>query len=148
MLPEFCDGLNLPAGGHRATWTEIKERFGVGTERRILLAERLLELLKQASHCGFRKVVFWGSFVTAKEEPGDFDLLWVLEKGLDQKSLSTGCQELLDASRSRERFGCDVLVCEDESTFLDFFISPDTGLGYDPVARKPRGLVILHMEDL
>jgi hypothetical protein len=76
MIPEFESRTgNLPPGEHEATWEEFVERFGWNARRRQLLdgIAESLDLLKAAG-CG--KVWINGSFVTTKEQPGDFDAVW------------------------------------------------------------------------
>ncbi|MGA8528305.1 MAG: hypothetical protein WB622_01230 [Acidobacteriaceae bacterium] len=89
-----------------------------------------------------------GSFVSAIDDPKDFDLIWLTEAGLDRGGLDFECRQLLDSARSRENFGCDVLDCEENSVMLDYLISPETGFGHDKHTGEPRGLVILRMEDI
>ena len=62
----------LPAGEHAASWDEVVERFG-WTERRRRLLDGLAEAIELLAEAGCRKIWLNGSFVTAKDEPGDFD---------------------------------------------------------------------------
>jgi hypothetical protein len=75
VIPEFDAIGNLPAGEHRATWQELRDRYGYTPRRRHLLGGLLhaLQLLRAA---GCTRAYVDGSFVTAKEEPGDFDACW------------------------------------------------------------------------
>jgi hypothetical protein len=75
-LPEFDSASGyLPAGEHVATWLEIMDRFGWNSVRRAQL-EGLCEALNLLSDAGCSRVWLNGSFVTSKEEPGDFDAVW------------------------------------------------------------------------
>src|SRR4051794_17299243 len=76
MLDFDSDG-NLPAGVHELTWEEVVVRFGWNERRKYLLdgLKRALDALKAA---GCSRAYIGGSFVTAKEEPGDFDGCWEL----------------------------------------------------------------------
>ena len=65
----------LPPGEHVASWDEVVERFG-WTERRRRLLDGLAEAIELLAEAGCRKVWLNGSFVTAKDEPGDFDACW------------------------------------------------------------------------
>jgi uncharacterized protein DUF6932 len=71
-IPPFTDSGNLPEGIHDATWDEIVEGFGTNERRRELLEglQRALDSLRAA---GCRRAYVDGSFVTANEEPNDFD---------------------------------------------------------------------------
>ena len=75
MIPEFDPGGNLPPGVHMTTWSVFVERFGATDHRRRLIAglKRALDSLKRAG-CAWAYID--GSFVTAKERPGDFDACW------------------------------------------------------------------------
>ena len=86
-----------------------------------------------------------GSFVTAQEKPKDFDLIWLTDPQLELSGLSERCKELVDAARSRERFGCDLLSCPENSEMLALLVGYERGFGVDKNTKKPRGLVILDL---
>lgn len=75
MLPAFDADGNLPPGVHECTWEEFERRFGWTPSRQRLLTglKAALDSLK-AARC--TRVFVDGSFVTAKEEPADFDACW------------------------------------------------------------------------
>jgi hypothetical protein len=76
VLPPFDpDTGYLAAGEHVASWDEVVERFGWIPWRRRLL-DGLAESLDLLAQAGCRRVWLNGSFVTAKEDPGDFDAVW------------------------------------------------------------------------
>ncbi|MGZ4693313.1 MAG: DUF6932 family protein [Acidimicrobiales bacterium] len=76
MLPPLGPETGLlPAGEHAATWDEVVERFGWNERRRRLL-DGLADALELLGAAGCRQVWLNGSFVTAKDEPGDFDACW------------------------------------------------------------------------
>ena len=62
------------------TWTETITAYGTSLWRLQLLAglKAALDNLKAA---GCRRAYIDGSFVTAKEHPGDFDACWELAGG-------------------------------------------------------------------
>jgi len=62
----------LPEGEHETDWTEVVERFGWNHRRRRLL-DGFADARDLLAAAGCRRVWLNGSFVTAKEEPGDFD---------------------------------------------------------------------------
>ncbi|MBI2926746.1 MAG: hypothetical protein HYY24_13700 [Verrucomicrobia bacterium] len=77
------DGF-LPIGVHECTLGEIKGRFGVfrGSDRRPQLFARLQAFLSEAKACGLVvSVVVDGSFVSAKPEPNDIDLIVAVVPG-------------------------------------------------------------------
>jgi hypothetical protein len=76
VIPDFdVTTGNLPSGEHLATWQELVDRFGHTAWRRRLLAG-LFEALRLLKAAGCGRAYIDGSFVTAKEEPGDFDACW------------------------------------------------------------------------
>jgi hypothetical protein len=141
VLPAFDpDSGRLPQGEHVASWDEVVERFG-WTERRRRLLDGLAEALELLAEAGCSRVWLNGSFVTAKDEPGDFDACWDTD-GVDLEALDS---VLLDLSNhraaQRERFGGELFpnVIETLSglSFSEFFQNErDT-------SRK--GIVVIHL---
>lgn len=88
---------------------EIAERFGKSTPRRKELCERLCSFVELARHCGALRMFVNGSFVTAKSEPGDVDVvIWLGEKYFelieraDDKALRL--EEMFDTREPEEAF--------------------------------------------
>lgn len=77
-LPSFRDDGWLPAGHHAATWQEVIVRFGGKPNSR--RADILVSLLRWRDAARARTlaglVLLDGSFVSDKEVPGDFDLVF------------------------------------------------------------------------
>ena len=98
----------LPAGEHLADWYEVVERFG-WNERRRRLIDGLADALVLLAEAGCRRVWLNGSFVTTKDEPGDFDACWD-QTGVDLDVLDP---VLLDLSAGRvaqkARFGGELV---------------------------------------
>lgn len=86
--PEFDNNGDLPVGIHQATLAEVLQRFGTGTVQRHLVGQRLERIYKLAVSTGqvVRFVVF-GSFVTAKPDPGDVDIFMLMEDSFDCKQV-------------------------------------------------------------
>jgi len=105
-LPPFrADGW-LPSGHHAATWEDVFVRFG-GTQenRRALLTERLRQLCDDLRACGVTGTLLLdGSYISAKAEPGDFDLLLIAPANIQvQKDANPSLTDLLDAEASERR---------------------------------------------
>ena len=66
MIPEFDEHGYLPAGIHRATLDEIRQRFGTSTEVRRVQMESLLRT-------SIARIILNGSCVTDEPEPIDID---------------------------------------------------------------------------
>lgn len=136
---------NLPPGVHEATWDEFLARYGYTPHRLALLAglKLALDALRVA---GCRRVYVDGSFVTAREVPGDFDGCWDVD-GVDlgrldpvlltfanrraaQKAKFRG--ELFPAVAAADRFG---------TRFLEFFQR-------DKLIGESKGIVAIDLEGL
>lgn len=128
-----------------ANWNELEARFG-GSPRRVALLEGLREALVDLRGAGCRTAYVDGSFVTAKEEPGDFDACW------DAVGVSADALDpvLLDFSEGRraqkERFGgelfpADVAAEPAGTRFLDYF-------RHDRETGEPKGIVQIDLEAL
>jgi len=143
MTRSFDNNGNLPAGIHWISWVEFEKRFRWNQRRKILLVglKQAIGLLKKA---GCRAVFVDGSFVTAKELPGDFDACWSIE-GVDPDLLDP---VLLDFSNGRamqkakfggELFPAEMIEAGSGKPFLEFFqIDKNTG--------KPKGVVGLRLK--
>jgi uncharacterized protein DUF6932 len=124
MLPQFDSAGRLPDGEYEVEWAEVVDRFGWNVRRRQLL-DGLAEAIELLAAAGCRRVWLNGSFVTTKEEPGDFDACWDPE-GVDIEALDP---ILIDFARGRAgqkaRFGGELFpnVTESQSglVFSEFF---------------------------
>jgi len=75
MLPDLTDDGVLPAGVHLCTWDELSQAFG-WTARRKWLLEGLKVAAVSLRDAGCKLLYVDGSFVTRKDEPGDYDGCW------------------------------------------------------------------------
>ena len=71
---------DLPIEVHKASLAEVTARFGVGSDRRRLVYQRLERIHEIAAQTGelVRFVVF-GSFVTDKPVPNDVDVFMIMD---------------------------------------------------------------------
>jgi len=141
VLPGFDpESGRLPPGEHVAGWDEVVERFG-WTERRRRLLDGLAEAIELLTAAGCRTLWLNGSFVTAKDEPGDFDACWDSD-GVDLDVLDPVLLDLSDhRAAQKSRFGGELFpnVIEARSglSFAEFFQNErDT-------SRK--GIVVIHL---
>ena len=125
MIPPFDTNTGrLPEGVHEASWDEIVQRFGWNQRRRRLL-DGLAEAIELLARAGCRRLWLNGSFVTVKDEPGDFDACWDVES-VDLDAIDP---VLLDLSSGRaeqkRRFGGELFpnIIESGSglMFTEFF---------------------------
>ena len=148
MIPPFGDDGLLPPGVHWATWEELRARFGTTPHRRRLLAG-LRAALESLASVGCKSAYIDGSFVTAKNIPGDFDACWDID-GVDFALLETRDRVLLTFENRRaaqkakyrgELFPAQVRAetSPPYRIFLEFFqIDKDTG--------NPKGIVAIDLQ--
>jgi len=146
MVPQFrSDGL-LPAGVHLAKdWAEFLETFGFSPRRQALLAglKRALLSLKEA---GCQTVYVDGSFVTAKQEPGDYDACWDLT-GVDVARIDPVLLRFDNGRVAQKiKFGGELFPAQlpeglSGLTFLEFF-------QVDKESGDPKGIVALDLQGM
>ncbi len=145
MIPAFEPTGNLPPGIYSATWSEVAERFGWTPHRRELLAglRAALEALRAA---GCRTAYLDGSFVTAKDTPGDFDGCWDTE-GVDVERLDPVLLTF-DQGRATQKatyrgefFPAQLTEGGSGATFLEFFQT-------DRETGAAKGIIALDVQDL
>jgi len=125
VIPAFEPGTQkLPPGVHAANWAEFVERFGYTPDRQRLLAglRCALDALVQV---GCRRVWVDGSFVTAKEAPGDFDACWD-SAGVNRDAVDPVILDLSDGRAAQHAkyggaFWPADFVVESGNTMLDYF---------------------------
>ncbi len=133
------DGL-LPPGLYVADMDQIAERFGKSTPRRQELFERLRMFVELAQHCGALRMFVNGSFVTAKPEPGDVDVvIWLGTKYLElleqNDESAIRLEEMFDTRQPKEAFWVDTE--QKWSGWVEFFSRARGHLHL----RKQKGLV-------
>ena len=75
LLPPFTASGDLPPGIHRATLSDVLERFGSRSPQCMLVGLRLERIYNIAWATGhLARCVVFGSFVTAKLVPNDVDI--------------------------------------------------------------------------
>jgi len=108
-LPPFNEEGDLPPGVHRATLSEVLERFGHGTVQRRTVADRLNRIYQLAASTGqLARFVIFGSFVTAKAEPNDVDIVLLMENRFDLASITGEAALVFQHMEAAARFGASV----------------------------------------
>ena len=143
MLPDFAVDGNLPPGEHSAGWDDLVTRFGWNSWRLQLLGG-LQAALVPLRTAGCQRLYVDGSFVTAKDMPGDYDAAWD-PIGVDLNMLRLFEPVFFDFSNRRaaqkakyrgEFFPSTAAADQFGTTFYEFFqLDKDTGL--------PKGIVVL-----
>jgi hypothetical protein len=75
MIPAWSTNGDLPPGVHFTTWRELADRLSFNPRRGRMLAG-FRQACRELQKAGCRLVYLDGSFVTRKEQPGDFDACW------------------------------------------------------------------------
>lgn len=145
MIPDFDVATgNLPDGEHLATWQEMLDRYGY-TPWRFRLLNGLLDALRLLRAAGCRRAYIDGSFVTATEQPGDFDACWDAQ-GVDFDLVD---DRLLTFDRGRATqkaaFLGELFVAESRADpqgtlFLEFFQTDRDG--------RRKGIIVIDLKGL
>jgi hypothetical protein len=108
-LPAFNEDGDLPPGVHSATLSEVLERFGQGSVQRCAVADRLNRLYQLAASTGqLARFVVFGSFVTAKAEPNDIDIILLMEDTFDLAAVTGEAALVFQHLEAHARFGASV----------------------------------------
>jgi hypothetical protein len=128
MIPPFDAEGYLPVGTHTATWQEFQERFCIFTlsDRRLQLCRRIAQMIAEARAAQIvERVIFGGSFVSARPEPNDFDCIVVLYPGTSYETLHPFQRWVADTREASHRYHGDIFVARtDQPTlaiYCDFF---------------------------
>lgn len=142
MIPPFDPVTGrLPDGEHVASWDELVDRLG-WTPRRRQLLDGLAEAIELLTDAGCGRLWLNGSFVTAKDEPADFDACWDPD-GVDLDALDPIFFDLASGrANQKARFGGELFpnVVESDSglVFADFFKNERDG-GHKGIVVLPIG---------
>ena len=119
-LPDFNQQGELPPGVHRAPIDEVKARFGEGTAQRQAVTARLLRIYRigRATEKLERLIIF-GSYVTAKPEPNDVDVVLIFSDDFDVSTCSEETRLLLDHGRATDVFGASIFWVRPSLLFLE-----------------------------
>jgi hypothetical protein len=142
-LPEFREDGWPPEGHYGTSWEEVADRFGgpPGSRRERLL-QVLLSWRDEAREKGISGLLLLnGSFISSKEEPGDFDALLVYDDHVvELRKNDIEVEGLLDYSRNKSRgfdlwiFSAALVRTAPEWAHLDLF-------NRDKETLKPKGVL-------
>src|SRR6266540_3201092 len=108
-LPAFNEDGDLPPGVHSAILAEVLERFGQGSVQRCAVADRLTRLYQLAASTEqLARFVVFGSFVTAKAEPNDIDIILLMEDTFDLAAVMGEVALVFQHLEAHVRFGASV----------------------------------------
>ncbi|MEO8493483.1 MAG: hypothetical protein ABI614_00320 [Planctomycetota bacterium] len=108
-LPDFNGHGDLPVGVHPAGMDEVVQRFGRGSNDRVSNARNLRhihELAKQTG--GLQRFIVFGSFVTAKPDPNDVDVILVMADGFQPDQAPIATRALFDHAVAQVRYNASI----------------------------------------
>jgi hypothetical protein len=108
-LPELNATGDLLAGVHRATLAELLLRFGSVIGQRGVCARRLSHVFDLAVRTGYvKRLIVFGSFITAKEQPNDVDVILVMDDKFRLEDCPMESRGLFDHAVAQARYGASV----------------------------------------
>ncbi len=128
MIPDFEENGYLPLGVHFCEWEEVVERFGIN-QKRLRLIQVLRMAMEELKYSGCQTIYINGSFISSKENPGDFDMCWE-ESGININYLKTIAPTLYNFGLRRteqknkyrgEIFPANYPANETGILYIDFF---------------------------
>jgi hypothetical protein len=108
-LPQLNLTGELPEGVHQATIDEVMAQFGSGTPQRRAVTARLQRIYDLARTTGkLERLILFGSYITAKPDPNDVDIILVMRDDFDVQACDEESQQLFDHLRAEESFAARV----------------------------------------
>ena len=108
-LPDFNAAGDLPPGVHRATLREVIERFGATGGQRALCTARLAHVSELARRTGhLRRLIVFGSYITAKGDPNDVDIVLVMDDAFRFEECPPELRALFDHALAQARYGASI----------------------------------------
>jgi len=108
-LPAFNEEGDLPPGVYPAALSDVLERFGQGSVQRRAVADRLNRIYRLTASTGqLARFVVFGSFVTAKAEPNDVDIVLLMEDSFDLASVTGEAALVFQHMEADAHFGASV----------------------------------------
>jgi hypothetical protein len=107
-LPDFDSEAYLPPGIHAVPLAEVLRRLGVSSEARQRQGELLRQVVEAAkAYPTIKRVLVWGSFVTAKPEPGDLDYSIVVSSMYQPTHIAPEHRRFFAPFEARLHYGVD-----------------------------------------
>lgn len=117
-LPAFNEEGEFPPGVYRATLNEVLERLGRGSVQRQAVADRLRRVYELARSTGqLARFVVFGSFVTAKDDPNDVDVMLIMEDSFNLASVSGEVALVFQHMEADSHFGASVFWTPSSGAF-------------------------------
>ncbi len=108
-LPPFNDEGDLPEGVYRARLSEVLARFSAGTAKRQAVAAQLTRIFNLVEATGkLERMVIFGSFVTAKPEPNDVDIVLVMRDDFNLSACDEQARKLFNHGQAQSELGASI----------------------------------------
>jgi hypothetical protein len=143
-LPEFNENGDLPPGVYRVSIDEVIGRFSGSTSARVRCTWTLSHIYNLAVRTGHLcRVVVFGSYVTAKPDPNDVDVILVMDDSFSQADLPVETRDLFDHSVAQARYGASIFWIQPSILIAD---SMDAFVAHWQVKRDgtKRGILEVH----
>ena len=119
-LPPFNSNGDLPEGIHQATLSEIGQRFGFINHRRRDIHARLGQIHELAISTGYLgRFIIFGSFVTAKDNPNDVDIILVMRDDFEVSACFGEMRKLFYHDNAQSEFGASIFWIRPSMLVLD-----------------------------
>lgn len=119
-LPAFTATGDLPPGIHQVTIAEVIQRFNAESGKRALVTRRLLHIYDLAQRTGhLQQFIIFGSYVTAKNEPNDVDVVLVMKDSFRLADCPRECLGLFDHALAQARFGASIFWVRPNAMLLE-----------------------------
>jgi len=128
-LPDFSLSGDLPPGIHRATLNEVVRRFGMAGGQRGVCTLRFSHVYELAQRTGhLARFVVFGSYVTAKPDPNDVDVILVMHDAFRVEGCPIESRGLFDHAVAQARYGVSIfwirpglLIDENVEDFIKYW---------------------------
>ena len=108
-LPSITETGDLPQGVYPASLQEVLNQFGQATIQRKLVGMRLKRVYELAAATGqMKRVIVFGSFLTAKPEPNDVDVFLVMHDTFDLTQVTGEARLIFDHPAAQAHFGTSI----------------------------------------
>ena len=134
---------SIPPGVHRATLTEVLQRFGAAGGQRGICSRRLSHLYELAQRTGHVcRFVIFGSYVTAKKNPNDVDVVLLMEDAFRLENCPSQARGLFDHALAQARYGASIFWTRPGMLIKE---SVDDFIGYWQIKRDGSTRVIVEV---
>ena len=118
-LPNLNHQGELPEGIHKTTIDEVVSQFGSGTSQREVVTARLQRIYQLAKGTGYlQRFLIFGSYITAKPEPNDIDVVLVFDDDFNMAVCSEEVKKLLSHQLAATEFGASIFWIRPSLLFL------------------------------